>query len=318
MDSVKLQAKHNITRELTNAAHHLYKFPVYGPANNKTHEPYAKLMGSGTYTLKSINVEEPIAGKYRFTDTSSIGYVVDVKDATLHRTESYVIAPAHHPPLIRIPTKENEQIEWLTRHANLFFNTKLETPWRLQRISTKTIDAYANFLLVIQDVADKLSTAIVDAFKNEAFNETLRERALNFLQWHVPFYAAWVAYKRHEYSEMAVRAVLDVIALAGGPFANALKTAGIVLKSGKLVTIAKHLKKLGYLDAPGQADNLKKKILSGAAERIAGPAGRVFSDYVADEINQSADYNTLNQLVDGANSDRGRNQAQMNGVMRNN
>lgn len=303
IDSVQLQAKHNITHKLSATAHHRYNFPKSG--------------GGGTYTLKAIRLTELIDRELGKTDTSSIGYVVDVEDYVLDRTESYVFAPAHEPPLIQIPTNENEQIKWLNQHEKLFFNTKSRVPKRQRTISTEEINRYANLPKVIDGVADYLSQDIVNAFKNNAFDETRRERMINHLQWHVPFYAAWVAYKRHEHTEAVVRGVLDVIALAGGPFARALKTAGIAMKHGRLVHIANQVKKIGYVDLPGQVDGLKKKALTAVGGKIGGGAGRQLADFIADEINQSPQHNSLNQLVDGANSGRGTNQNQIDGVARN-
>ena len=69
------------------------------------------------------------------------------------------------------------------------------------------------------------------------------------MQWVVPFYSAWLAYKRHDYTEADVRTVLDVIAVASGPSAKAMQAAGMLTGSGRRVDYAKTGKKVsGYTD----------------------------------------------------------------------
>jgi hypothetical protein len=302
IDSLIIQAQENITCALGRAARRT-GYPSHGRG--------------GTYTLKTIRVQEFISRERTLIDTTSIGYILDVDDHDLGRHEAFVIAPAHHPPLIRIPLDETGQKSWLHRHLHLFFNTNNKSKNRPWKVTTDTSKQYTNIYSAINDAAKNLASNIVNAFKDEAFGETDRERLVNYLQWHVPFYAAWIAYKRHEYTEAVVRTVLDVITLAGGPLARGLKSAGIILKSGRLVNLSKHVKKIGFLDVPAQVDNLKAKIITTAGGRIGGPAGKMFSGYLADEMNQTPNLNSLNQAVDLANAHKTDNRNQIKAVVEN-
>ena len=311
IDTVKDVAAHNITRELNETARSIYNF---GPTRG------------GTYTLKSITLLEPTRGNDSWTregdlqrsEMTSIGYVLEVDDKHLGRRESYIIAPAHHPPLIRVPTGKEGQDHWIRRHLSLFFNTKNRDINRYNIIVTRLIENYANIHLAFEDAGRYLADNIVDAFKYEAYGETRREKMIHRMQWVVPFYSAWLAYERHEYTEAVVRTILDVIAVASGPFAKAMQAAGMLTGSGRLVTIAKNLQKLSYLDVPGQADNYGKQAVVGLAGQVAGPAGRTFAYYLAEHYAQDEDKNTMNRLTAGGYAGRGENQAQIKSVVEKN
>jgi hypothetical protein len=285
-DSIQAQAKHNITHELTETAHHRYNFPKSG--------------GGGTYTLKAVTLAQLLSENIE-SDTSSIGYIVDVEDYVWDRTESYVIAPAHYPALIKISTDENEQIEWVKRNQKLFFNAKLKAPKSRREITMQEVKRFSNLTAVFDAAAGYLSQNILNAFKDDAFGETRREKMINKLQWHIPFYAAWVNYKRHEYTEAAVRGILDVVSLAGGPFSKALKAAGIATESGRIINIAKQLRtgakvaKVGKkakkinaaIDSALEDQNSENHRIAPAGTRIGGSPGRAFAEYLADEVNQT-------------------------------
>ena len=303
--TVKEVAAQNITRELNETARSLHNFGY--------------TIG-GTYTLKTITLLEPTRGNDAWTregdlqrsEMTSIGYLLEVDDKYLGRRESYIIAPAHHPPMIRVPTSKAGQDHWIRKHLNLFFNTKNKDINRYNIIVTSIFDSYANIHLAFEEAGSYLADSIVDAFKYQAYGETRLEKMIHRMQWVVPFYSAWLAYKRHEYTEAVVRTVLDVIAVASGPFAKAMQAAGMLTGSGRLVTVAKTLKKLSYLDAPGQVDNYNKKVAIGLAGQVAGPPGRKFAHYLAEHFAQDQDKNTMNRMLDGAYDERNVNLAQIN------
>jgi len=309
--TVKEVAAQNITRELNETARSIYNF---GPTRG------------GTYTLKTITLVEPVRGNDSWTregdlqrsEMTSIGYLLEVDDKHLGRRESYIIAPAHHPPLIRVPTNKEGQDHWIRRHLNLFFNTKNKDINRYNIIVTRLLENYANIHLAFEDAGNYLADNIVDAFKYEAYGETRLEKMIHRMQWVVPFYSAWLAFQRHEYTEAVVRTVLDVIAVASGPFAKAMQAAGMLTGSGRLVTVAKNLQKLSNLDIPSKVDGYGKQAVVGLTGQVAGAPGRTFAYYLAEHFAQDDDKNTLNRLVGGGYAGRSENQAQIESVVETN
>jgi hypothetical protein len=220
--------------------------------------------------------------------------------------------------LIRVPTNKEGQDHWIRRHLNLFFNTKNKDINRYNIIVTRLLENYANIHLAFEDAGNYLADNIVDAFKYEAYGETRLEKMIHRMQWVVPFYSAWLAFQRHEYTEAVVRTVLDVIAVASGPFAKAMQAAGMLTGSGRLVTVAKNLQKLSNLDIPSKVDGYGKQAVVGLTGQVAGAPGRTFAYYLAEHFAQDDDKNTLNRLVGGGYAGRSENQAQIESVVETN
>ncbi|WP_206951207.1 hypothetical protein [Trinickia acidisoli] len=285
------------------------------------------LLGTADHTASLIRLNEPskllgiIPFGWSSVDTSPTGYVLDFKNHDANITQSLMITPSHCDLVISISSNQSEQIDWIRKHANLFFNPEIklgkEEYGTKYTVSLQEDSRHLFTSKAIDAIAKQSANRIVNAFKDEAFAETRREKIINFQQWHFPFYSAWLAYKRREYPEAAVRATLDTIALAGGPFGKGLSKIGIVTKSGTLRKVGNGLQKLGKLDVPGAVDGVKEGIAAGVAKKVGGPAAEWFAEKAVQEINQGPNTNTLNNLVDHAYSGRSREKAHMEGVARN-
>jgi hypothetical protein len=283
------------------------------------------LLGVGDHSVRDITLNEPgsflgIPTGWSKVATSPAGYVLEY-EGLLGKKFAFVVAPGHCDLLIPIPLDRDGQIDFIRKNAHLFFNPDMKLNG--EDYGTKytiTIDEDRRYTYIeqaIEAITKTLASRMVNALKDDAFGETRREKMINLLQWHFPFYSAWIAYKKREYTEAAVRAVLDAVALAGGPFGRGLKKIGVILKSGTLQRIGNGFTKLSRLDAPGQVDSAKVFFPIKFAGKLGGPGGTFLAKQIAREYNQGPETNTLNQLTDKAYEGRKVDKKNLEGLRQN-
>lgn len=280
------------------------------------------VLGVGDHSVRDITLNEPtsflgIPTGWSSVATSPVGYVLEY-EGFLRKKFAFVIAPGHCDLLIPIPLDRPGQIEFIRKNSHLFFSPDLklngEDYGTKYTISIDEDRRYTYIEGAIEAMTKTLANRMVKAIKDDAFGETRREKLINLLQWHFPFYSAWIAYKKREYTEAGVRAALDAVALAGGPFASGLKKVGIILKSGTLQKMGNTLTKLSWLDVPGKVDAAKVFVPVKIATKLGGPSGNFMAKQIAREYNQGPKTNTMNQIMDEAYSGRQRDQKNMEGV----
>ncbi|WP_442808452.1 hypothetical protein [Trinickia soli] len=280
------------------------------------------VLGVGDHSVRDITLNEPtsflgIPTGWSSVATSPVGYVLEY-EGFLRKKFAFVIAPGHCDLLIPIPLDRPGQIEFIRKNSHLFFSPDLklngEDYGTKYTISIDEDRRYTYIEGAIEAMTKTLANRMVEAIKDDAFGETRREKLINLLQWHFPFYSAWIAYKKREYTEAGVRAALDAVALAGGPFASGLKKVGIILKSGTLQKMGNTLTKLSWLDVPGKVDAAKVFVPVKIATKLGGPSGNFMAKQIAREYNQGPKTNTMNQIMDEAYSGRQRDQKNMEGV----
>ncbi len=281
------------------------------------------VLGVGDHSVRDITLNEPtsflgIPTGWSSVATSPVGYVLEY-EGFLRKKFAFVIAPGHCDLLIPIPLDRPGQIEFIRKNSHLFFSPDLklngEDYGTKYTISIDEDRRYTYIEGAIEAMTKTLANRMVKAIKDDAFGETRREKLINLLQWHFPFYSAWIAYKKREYTEAGVRAALDAVALAGGPFASGLKKVGIILKSGTLQKMGNTLTKLSWLDVPGKVDAAKVFVPVKIATKLGGPSGNFMAKQIAREYNQGPKTNTMNQIMDEAYSGRQRDQKNMEGVL---
>lgn len=238
------------------------------------------VLGVGDHSVRDITLNEPtsflgIPTGWSSVATSPVGYVLEY-EGFLRKKFAFVIAPGHCDLLIPIPLDRPGQIEFIRKNSHLFFSPDLklngEDYGTKYTISIDEDRRYTYIEGAIEAMTKTLANRMVKAIKDDAFGETRREKLINLLQWHFPFYSAWIAYKKREYTEAGVRAALDAVALAGGPFASGLKKVGIILKSGTLQKMGNTLTKLSWLDVPGKVDAAKVFVPVKIATKLGGQA----------------------------------------------
>lgn len=280
------------------------------------------VLGVGDHSVRDITLNEPtsflgIPTGWSSVATSPVGYVLEY-EGFLRKKFAFVIAPGHCDLLIPIPLDRPGQIEFIRKNSHLFFSPDLklngEDYGTKYTISIDEDRRYTYIEGAIEAMTKTLANRMVKAIKDDAFGETRREKLINLLQWHFPFYSAWIAYKKREYTEAGVRAALDAVALAGGPFGSGLKKVGIILKSGTLQKMGNTLTKLSWLDVPGKVDAAKVFVPVKIATKLGGPSGNFMAKQIAREYNQGPKTNTMNQIMDEAYSGRQRDQKNMEGV----
>lgn len=201
---------------------------------------WSVLLGAGDHNISEIVLNEPkylfgiVPNGFQRVDASPAAYVLDLEDIRQQK-HSFIVALGHCDLIIPVPTSPTEQILWIRSHGNLFFNPQIDLAGEGYNVNHTISVGEPRIFVYTGDALDMiakgLSNRLVEAFKDDAFGETRREKTINFLQWHFPFYAAWIAYKRREHSEAVVRATLDTIAIAGGPLAKAFKKSESSLKA---------------------------------------------------------------------------------------
>ena len=280
------------------------------------------VLGVGDHSVRDITLNEPtsflgIPTGWSAVATSPVGYVLEY-EGLLNRKYAFVIAPGHCDLLIPIPLDRPGQIEFIRKNSHLFFNPDIklngEDYGTKYTISIDEDRRYTYIEGAIEAITRTLASRMVNAIKDDAFGETRREKMINLLQWHFPFYSAWIAYKKREYTEAGVRAVLDAVALAGGPFAKGLKKIGGILKSATLQKAGNTLAKLSWLDVPGKVDAAKVFVPVKVAKKLGGPGGNFMAKQIAGEYNQGPDTNTQNQMWNEAYSGRKKDQKNMEGL----
>ena len=280
------------------------------------------VLGVGDHSVRDITLNEPtsflgIPTGWSAVATSPVGYVLEY-EGFLNRKYAFVIAPGHCDLLIPIPLDRPGQIEFIRKNAHLFFNPDIkldgEDYGTKYTISIDEDRRYTYIEGAIEAITKTLASRMVNAIKDDAFGETRREKMINLLQWHFPFYSAWIAYKKREYTEAGVRAALDAVALAGGPFASGLKKIGVILKSGTLQKAGNALAKLSWLDVPGKVDAAKVFVPVKVAKKLGGPGGNFMAKQIAGEYNQGPDTNTQNQMWNEVYSGRKKDQKNMEGL----
>jgi len=311
---------HDMTASIEEQAYATMRDKINGTLMEKY--GWNSLLGIGDHSVRDITLNEPtsflgIPTGWSSVATSPAGYVLEY-EGFLGQKFAFVIAPGHCDLLIPIPLDRPGQIDFIRKNAHLFFNPDIklngEDYGTKYTISIDEDRRYTYVDQAIEAITKTLASRMVNALKDDAFGETRREKMVNLLQWHFPFYSAWIAYKKREYKEAAVRLVLDAVALAGGPFGRGLKKIGVILKSGTLQKVGSGLTKLSWLDAPGKVDAAKVFFPIKFSGRLGGPGGRFMAKQIAGEYNQGPETNTLNQIIDKAYSGRKTDKENMEGL----